>query len=111
MFSPLLNVYSMIDKMLCIDAWGCKTHKTLKLHKVDQFSMWIYRKYQQSGLINKLLIKPNSAVLLNVAWMRGGTMCPHLLDHPKILWKTKKKILFSRNFGLPDPFFHGEIAF
>ena len=30
-----------------------------------------------------LLLKPNSAGLLNVAWVRGGTMCPHLLDHPK----------------------------
>ena len=34
------------------------------------------------------LVNPNVAGLLNVAWVWGGTMCPHLLDHPKTLWKT-----------------------
>ena len=28
-------------------------------------------------------LNSNGAGLLNVAWVRGGTMCPHLLDHPK----------------------------
>ena len=35
-------------------------------------------------------INPNRAGLLDVAWKRGGWISPHLLDHLKTLWKTKK---------------------
>ena len=36
-------------------------------------------------------LNPNRAGLLDVAWERGGGwISPHLLDHLKTLWKTKK---------------------
>ena len=37
------------------------------------------------------MLNPNRAGLLDDAWERGGGwISPHLLDHPKTLWKTKK---------------------
>ena len=37
------------------------------------------------------VVNPNRAGLLYVVWV-GGWISQHLLDHPKTLWKTKKKI-------------------
>ena len=43
--------------------------------------------YIQKPCTNRF--NPDGAGFLNVAWVWGGTMCPHLLDHPKALQKTK----------------------
>ena len=40
---------------------------------------------------------PSRAGLLVVAWERGGWISPHLLDHPKTLWKSKKFFCFSES--------------
>ena len=47
----------------------------------------------------------------------GGTMCPHLLDHPKTLWKTHffdflkvyNELGKVTRFGTHRPLFHGEM--
>ena len=52
---------------------------------------------------------PNSAGLLNVAWLLGGGHKCAPIRSPKN-WKFIINQEKSRNFGHPDPLFHGEIA-
>ena len=52
------------------------SHRKVKPHQLYQF---------------RWPLNPNRAGLLDVAWERGGGwISPHLLDHLKTLWKTKK---------------------
>ena len=49
-------------------------------------------------------LNPNRAGLLDVGWVQGGGwISPHLLDHPKTLWKNKFFSFFSwRNSHLEE---------
>ena len=69
----------------------CVTYQLLKMSFLS-VSYWIFY-----PIFRALLVNPNRAGLLDVAWERGGGwISPHLLDHLKTLWKTKKNFDFPK---------------
>ena len=57
-----------------------------------------------------MYINPNSAGLLNVAGVQGGTMLLHLLDNPKTFFfdflKVYNELGKVKKFWTSRPFFH-----